>query len=86
MARGEGRDAHDMGLAFRRKRRDLFGRRKQWPDLDLESEVGEGRGDDLLTAVVSVLADLGDENARRPAFASAKARAIAIMRGFDLGG
>src|SRR5581483_970522 len=35
-----------------------------WADIDLEADIGEGRGDDMLTAVVAVLAKLGDEDAR----------------------
>ena len=57
-------DADDMGLALRRERRDFFGRREQRADLDVEAEIGERRGDDLLAAVMAVLAHLGDQNAR----------------------
>ena len=57
------------------QRRDLFGRREQRADLDVEAEVGEGGGDDLLAAVVAVLAHLGDENARRRARRSPRTRA-----------
>ncbi len=32
-------------------------------DIDIEAEIGEGRGDHLLAAVVTVLAHLGDEDA-----------------------
>ena len=40
------------------------GRREQRADVDVEAEIGEGRGDHLLAAVVAVLADLGDQDAR----------------------
>ena len=43
-------------------------RREQRADVDVEAEVGEGRGDDLLAAVVAVLAHLGDQDARAAAF------------------
>ena len=43
---------------------DLGGRLEQRTDVDVEAEVGERRGDDLLAAVVAVLADLGDEDPR----------------------
>ena len=39
-------------------------RREQRADVDVEAEIGEGRGDHLLAAVVAVLAHLGDEDAR----------------------
>ena len=51
-------------LFFRRQRRDFLRRGEQGSDLDVEAEIGERRGDDLLAAVVAVLADLGHENAR----------------------
>ena len=51
-------------LLVGRQRRDLLGRREQRPDLDVEAEIGESRGDDLLAAIVAVLAHLGDEDAR----------------------
>ena len=44
------------------------GRREQRPDVDVEAEIGERRGDHLLAAVVAVLADLGDQDARPAAF------------------
>ena len=43
------------------------GRGEERADIDVEAEIGEGRGDHLLAAVVPVLAHLGDENARSPA-------------------
>jgi hypothetical protein len=42
-------------------------------DVDVEAEVGEGRGDHLLAAVVAVLADLGDQDARPAALVGSKA-------------
>ena len=42
------------------------GRREQRTDVDVEAEIREGRGDDLLAAVVAVLADLGDQDAGPP--------------------
>ena len=44
------------------------GRREQRADVDVEAEIGERRRDHLLAAVVAVLADLGDQDARPPAF------------------
>ena len=42
---------------------DLFGGLEQRSDVDVESDVREGRGDDLLATVVTVLAHLRDEDA-----------------------
>ena len=42
--------------------------RKQRADIDVEAQIGEGRRDYFLTAVVAVLADLGDQDARAAAF------------------
>jgi hypothetical protein len=46
--------------------RDLLGGLEERADVDVEAEVGEGGRDDLLAAVVAVLAHLGDEDARAP--------------------
>ena len=48
---------------------------KSGPSIDVEAEIGEGRGDDLLAAVVAVLADLGDEDPRRPPVVARQSRA-----------
>ena len=55
--------------------RRLRRRREQRADIDVEAEIGEGRGDDLLAAVVAVLAHLGDEDAR--------AAAVGLLEGRD---
>jgi hypothetical protein len=62
VAGGERRNANDMDLLLGRKRRHLLRSRKQRPDFDVEPEVGERRGNDLLPAVMSILAHLGDQN------------------------
>ena len=80
MAGRERRDADDMDALGRRQRRDFLRRREQRTNLDLEAKVGEGRGDDLLPAVVAVLAHLGDENARPAPSLSAKAWVMAMTR------
>ena len=46
----------------------LVGGGKQRADIDVEADVGEGRRDHLLAAIVAVLADLGDQDARAAAF------------------
>ena len=68
MACRERRDAHDMHVIVDSLRGGLVGRREERPDVDLESEIRKGRGDDFLAAVVTVLPDLGDEDARLAAF------------------
>ena len=62
MAGGERRDADDVGLLLGGKRRHFLRSCKQRPDFDIEPEIRERRGDDLLPAVVPVLTHLGDEN------------------------
>ena len=47
--------------------RGLFRRCEERTDIDIEAEIGEGRGDDFLATVVAVLTDLGDEDARAAA-------------------
>jgi hypothetical protein len=50
------------GLAGR-----LFGSLEQRADINIETQIREGRGDDLLAAVVAVLTELGDQDTgRRP--------------------
>ena len=44
------------------------GRREQRADIDVETEIGKGRGNHFLAAVVAVLSDLGDQQARAAAF------------------
>src|SRR5262249_56412473 len=70
MGCGEGRDAKNMHVILDRLPGCFCGRRKKRPDIDVEAEIGKSRGDHFLTAVVSVLSDLGDEQARAAAFGS----------------
>ena len=53
-----------MHVVLHRLARGFLGRLEQRTDIDVEAEIGEGRCDDLLPAVVAVLAHLGDEDAR----------------------
>ena len=59
--RGHPDDVHVVvdGLAG-----DLVGGGEQGPHVDVEADVGEGRRDHLLAAVVAVLSHLGDQDAR----------------------
>ncbi len=61
------RDAEDMHVVLDRLPRRLVGGGEQRPDIDVEADIGEGGRDHLLAAVVAVLADLGDEDARAAA-------------------
>ena len=64
MARRQRRDADDMHVVLHRLARGFVGGLEQRTDINVEAEIGEGGCDDLLPAVVSVLAHLGDEDAR----------------------
>ena len=44
--------------------RDLFRRREERPDVDIETQIRECRRNHLLAAVVAILTDLGDQDAR----------------------
>ena len=57
-----------MHVVLHRLARGFGGGGKQRADIDVEAEIGKGRGDHLLAAVVAVLADLGDQDARAAAF------------------
>ena len=64
VAGGQRRHTEDVDVVFDGLARRLVRRLEQRPDIDIEAEIGEGRGDDLLAAVVAVLAHLGDQDAR----------------------
>src|ERR1700679_949932 len=68
MCRSERRYAEDMYIVLYGLPRGLAGRCEQRADIDVEAEIGERGGDHLLAAVVSVLADLGDQDTRAAAF------------------
>ncbi len=68
MRGGERRYAENMHVVFDRLAGGFGGRREQWTDVDVETEIGEGRGNHLLAAVVAVLPDLGDQQTRAAAF------------------
>ena len=48
--------------------RRLLRRLEKGADVDVEAEIGKARGDDLLAAVMTVLAELGDQDARPAPF------------------
>ena len=68
MAGRERRYADHVHVVLDRLPRGFARRREQRPDIDVEAEIREGRRDHLLPAVVAVLPDLGDEDARAAPF------------------
>ena len=64
MAGGHGVDADDMHILLGGALGHFLRRREEIADDDLEAKIRKGRGDDLLAAVMAVLAELGDENLR----------------------
>ena len=64
---GQARHADDVHVGVDRLLGDFLGRGEQRAHVDVEAHVGERRDDDLLAAVVTVLAHLGDEDARAAA-------------------
>src|SRR5581483_875926 len=65
---GERGDAENVNVVLDGLPRSFVGGRKQRPDIDVEADIGKGGCNDLLAAVVAVLADLCNEDARSPAF------------------
>ena len=71
------RDAHRVHVVLDRLARAFLGRLEQRAHVDVEAQVGEGRGHHLGAAVVPVLAQLGDHHARTAA--------LLLGEGGDLG-
>ena len=69
MAGRERADPEDVDVVVDGLPGRLLRRLEQRADIDVEAEIGEGRGDDLLAAVVTVLAELGDQDTRPTPFA-----------------
>jgi transposase len=68
MRRCERRHAEHVNVVLDGLARGLRWGRKQRTDVDIEAEIGEGGRDHLLSAVMTVLADLGHQDARPAAF------------------
>ena len=68
VARGEGGDADHVDIVLDGLAGGLLGGREHGTDIDVEAEIGEGGGDDLLAPVVAVLTDLGDQDSRPAPF------------------
>jgi hypothetical protein len=66
-----------MHVVLDRLARAFLGRLEQRAHVDVEAQVGKGRGHHLGAAVVAVLAQLGDHHAR--------AAALLVAEGGDLG-
>ena len=62
MSGGKRRHADDVDVVLDRLAGAFRRRRKQRADVHVEAEIGKGRGDHLLAAIMAVLADLGDQN------------------------
>src|SRR4029453_4657554 len=61
---GERAGADDVYVVVDGLLRRLLRRLEQGAHVDVEAEIGEARGDHLLAAVMTVLAELGDQDAR----------------------
>ena len=72
MAGRERADADHVDVVFDSLSRHFCGRAEQRAKVDVEAEVGEGRGDDLGAPVVAVLPHLGHKNAGTAAGAGCK--------------
>ena len=64
MACGQRRDAHYMHVVLDGLLGGLFGSLEQRTHIDVEADVGVTRGNHLGAAVVAVLTELGDHDAR----------------------
>ncbi len=74
MGGGERGDAEDMDVVLDRLAGGLGRGGEQGADIHVEAEIGERGGDHLLAAVVAVLPDLGDQDARPAAFVLPRTR------------
>jgi hypothetical protein len=66
---GLGGDADNVHIVFDRFANRFVRRLKEWSDVDVETDIGEGRRDHLGAAVVPVLAEFADQHARAAALA-----------------
>ena len=69
-----GRYPDDVDIVFDRFGRRLLRGLKQRADIDVETYVGKCRGDDLGAAVVAVLAELANQDARPSSLALGETR------------
>ncbi len=95
MACREARGADDVDVVFEGHLGRLVGCLEHGADVDVEAEVGEGRGDDLEAAVVAVLTHLRHEHPRAAACLLQEGRgpllqaldhvAVSVLGGVDTG-
>jgi hypothetical protein len=79
VAGGQRADAHRVHVVLDRLARAFLGRLEQRAHVDVEAQVGEGRGHHLGAAVVAVLAQLGDHHARAAALLARPKAAISAL-------
>ena len=80
VAGGERADADHVDVVLDRLARRLLGRLEQGADVDVEADVGERGRDHLGAAVVAVLAELGDQQARPAALGLGERLDLALDR------
>src|ERR1700730_1337355 len=73
-----GRHADDVNVVLDCLASGLLGGLEQRADIDVEADIGEGGGDDLGAAVVTVLTQFGDQHARPPPFFAGKTLDLAL--------
>ena len=66
-----------MDVVVHRFGRGFLGCLEQWSDIDVETDIGEARGHDLLAAIVPILSQLGDQDPRTPPSDWTKASTLA---------
>ena len=81
---GLARHADDVHVVLDRVARGFLGRLEQRADVDVEAEVGERGGDHLGAAVVAVLAELGDEDARAAALVGRRTSSTSLRMRCEL--
>src|SRR5690606_9847305 len=60
VASGKGADADDMDVVFDGLASGFGGALKEWADVNVEADVGEGRRNDFLAAIVAILSHFGE--------------------------
>src|SRR5258706_12439992 len=73
-----GRPADDVHVVCDCLAGGLVGGLEQRADIDVETDIGKGGGDDLGAAVVAVLAQFGDQHARPPPLLAGKTLDLAL--------
>src|SRR6185503_1253564 len=79
VAGGERRDADRVHIVLDRLARAFFRCLEERPDVDIESQVRKRGRDHFCAAIMAVLPELGDENARTAAFFAREALDLALQ-------